>query len=98
MEKSVAHAAMGGGTGLAGQLGWPAMRVLTRSLALHSLQEHEKGTYGENSPGPVTAEMHSSIGRQTLSRKATKPSWGFGHAERKTVQVSNTPGPGAYWA
>jgi len=60
--------------------------------------EHEKGTYGENSPGPVTAEMHSSIGRQTLSRKATKPSWGFGHAERKTVQVSNTPGPGAYWA
>jgi len=60
--------------------------------------EHEKGTYGENSPGPVTAGPNTSMGKQTLSRKKTKPSWGFGTAERKTVQVTSTPGPGAYWA
>ena len=60
--------------------------------------DHEKATYGENSPGPVTASMVSSMGRQTLSRRANRPTWGFGTAERKTIQVSNTPGPGAYWA
>lgn len=41
-------------------------------------KEHEKGQYGENSPGPVTGQFVSSIGIQTLSVKSSAPSWGFG--------------------
>lgn len=60
--------------------------------------DHEKAQYGENSPGPVTAHMTSSMGRQTLSRKSSRPSYGFGTAKRDTIQVTNTPGPGTYRA
>ncbi|CAG9460053.1 unnamed protein product [Pedinophyceae sp. YPF-701] len=60
--------------------------------------EHEKDSFGELSPGPTTAMGHPAIGKQTVSRKKSNPSWGFGTARRQTVQVTDTPGPGTYWA
>jgi len=60
--------------------------------------EHEKSSYGENSPGPVTADLRSSMGKQELSMKKTNPKWGFGKAKRKTIETTDNPGPGAYYA
>lgn len=44
-------------------------------------KEHEKGAFGENSPGPVTSQFVSSIGSQKLSVKKSAPSWGFGSSQ-----------------
>jgi len=61
-------------------------------------KEHEKGAYGEFSPGPTTGTVVNAVGPQTLSVKKSYPSWGFGTAKRNTLQSSETPGPGTYWA
>ncbi|MEW5299046.1 MAG: hypothetical protein WDW36_002096 [Sanguina aurantia] len=61
-------------------------------------KEHEKGQYGENSPGPVTGQFVSSIGIQTLSVKSSAPSWGFGTGKRIKDYGNEAPGPGAYFA
>lgn len=63
-------------------------------------KEHEKGNYGIGTPGPVTANqsMNSALGRQTVSRRPTSPGWGFGTAKRYSSGMSDSPGPGAYWA
>jgi hypothetical protein len=60
--------------------------------------EHEKAQYGKITPGPCTGTGHTSMGKQTLSKKKSNPTWGFGTAARKTIQVTDTPGPGTYWA
>lgn len=41
-------------------------------------KEHEKGTYGTGTPGPITANPYTAMGRQLLSRRPTSPGWGFG--------------------
>lgn len=61
-------------------------------------KEHEKGAYGENSPGPVTSQFVSAIGEQKLSVKKSAPSWGFGSGLRIKPYDTPTPGPGAYFA
>ncbi|PNW81824.1 hypothetical protein CHLRE_06g261900v5 [Chlamydomonas reinhardtii] len=61
-------------------------------------KEHEKGAFGENSPGPVTSQFVSSIGPQKLSVKSSAPSWGFGTGKRNKGFGSDTPGPGSYYA
>lgn len=61
-------------------------------------KDHEKGAFGENSPGPVTSKFVSSIGSQTLSVKQSMPSWGFGTSRRSKGYETETPGPGSYYA
>mmetsp|Transcript_4343 Transcript_4343/g.9399 ORF Transcript_4343/g.9399 Transcript_4343/m.9399 type:complete len:303 (+) Transcript_4343:168-1076(+) len=61
-------------------------------------KEHEKGAYGEMSPGPVTGTVVNSFGNQTLSVKKSNPSWGFGTSKRIKDYGNITPGPGTYWA
>lgn len=61
-------------------------------------KEHEKGAFGENSPGPVTSQFVSAIGPQKLSVKASAPSWGFGTSARNKGLGNDSPGPGAYYA
>lgn len=62
-------------------------------------KEHEKGAFGENSPGPVTSQFVSSIGTQRLSVKSSAPSWGFGSSKRPPLlNTTGSPGPGAYYA
>ncbi|KAL4447748.1 hypothetical protein ABPG75_004967 [Micractinium tetrahymenae] len=60
--------------------------------------EHEKGSYGNCSPGPVTANPASSLGRQVLSTKSSTGSTGFGSSKRLADHASDVPGPGAYYA
>uniref|UniRef100_A0A7S0RKV2 Flagellar associated protein n=1 Tax=Chlamydomonas leiostraca TaxID=1034604 RepID=A0A7S0RKV2_9CHLO len=61
-------------------------------------KEHEKGAYGEWSPGPVTSKVVNSFGTQALSVKKSNPSWGFGTSKRWNMAPSEAPGPGTYWA
>lgn len=61
-------------------------------------KEHEKGAFGQWSPGPVTSKVVDSVGPQTLSVKKSNPSWGFGTSKRWNMAPSEAPGPGAYWA
>ena len=60
--------------------------------------DHEKSHYGQQSPGPMTANMQSSMASQVNSRKNSMASWRFGTAKRFTVdkRAMMTPGPDAY--
>ncbi|PRW45654.1 histidine triad (HIT) [Chlorella sorokiniana] len=60
--------------------------------------EHEKGSFGTCSPGPVTANPASSMGRQVQSSKSSAGSIGFGTGKRLADHASDVPGPGAYYA
>lgn len=60
--------------------------------------DHEKGSYGNCSPGPVTANPASSMGRQVLSTKSSTGCPGFGSSKRLADHASDVPGPGAYYA
>lgn len=46
------------------------------------------------SPGPVTANPASSLGRQVLSTKSSTGSAGFGSSKRLADHASDVPGPG----
>lgn len=46
------------------------------------------------SPGPVTANPASSMGRQVLSTKSSTGSSGFGSSKRLADYASDVPGPG----
>ena len=61
-------------------------------------KEHEKVSYGLNSPGPVTANARSSMGNQTQSVKLSAPGWGFGTEQRIKAYGNAVPGPGTYYA
>ncbi|KAL4853952.1 Cytosolic endo-beta-N-acetylglucosaminidase 2 [Chlorella vulgaris] len=61
-------------------------------------QEHEKGSYGSCSPGPITANPASSMGRQVLSTKSSGSMLGFGSSKRLVQHATDVPGPGAYYA
>ncbi|KAF5827930.1 flagellar associated protein [Dunaliella salina] len=61
-------------------------------------KDHEKGAFGEWSPGPVTSQVVNSVGPQTMSVKKTNPSWGFGTSKRSKDYGSDSPGPGSYFA
>ncbi|EFN54696.1 hypothetical protein CHLNCDRAFT_53027 [Chlorella variabilis] len=61
-------------------------------------QEHEKGSYGSCSPGPVTANPASSMGRQILSTRSSGACLGFGTGKRLVEHATDVPGPGAYYA
>ena len=41
-------------------------------------KEHEKTCYGDNTPGPSTAEPYDGCGKQLLSTHHSSPGWGFG--------------------
>jgi len=64
--------------------------------------EHEKGSYGMQSPGPAVGyQIGAAIGRQVHSRAVSSPGWGFSRASRwaqyeKEQKLNSTPGPGAY--
>ncbi|GAB4821262.1 hypothetical protein N2152v2_008308 [Parachlorella kessleri] len=60
--------------------------------------EHEKGLYGTQSPGPVTAQPGSGLGKQQLSTKHSSPTVGFGTGKRLVENDAMYPGPGAYYA
>ncbi|KAK9829789.1 hypothetical protein WJX72_007931 [[Myrmecia] bisecta] len=60
--------------------------------------DHEKSNYGECSPGPTTANPSKGIGAQQLSTNANQPAWGFGSGKRLAGYVTDTPGPGEYYA
>lgn len=51
-----------------------------------------------SSPGPMTANPASSMGRQLLSTKASAGSIGFGSSRRLAEHANDSPGPGAYYA
>jgi len=61
-------------------------------------KEHEKVSYGLNSPGPITANARSSMGNQTQSVKLSAPGWGFGTEQRIKAYGNAVPGPGTYYA
>lgn len=46
------------------------------------------------SPGPVTANPASSMGRQVQSNKSSAGSIGFGTGKRLADHASDVPGPG----
>lgn len=73
-----------------------AQRDATKKIFIS--KEHEKSSYGENSPGPATGSVVNAIGNQTLSVKKTLPSWGFGTSKRSPGYGNDVPGPGTYWA
>ncbi len=58
-------------------------------------KEHEKASFGENSPGPASGPRPNSFGVQTLSSKKTQPKYGFGTAKvrqpRFTLQRGSSP-------
>lgn len=60
--------------------------------------EHEKGSYGEGTPGPGTANPVRSVGRQLSSRSKTAPTWSFGSSKRSPITGADGPGPGEYFA
>ena len=49
------------------------------------------------SPGPVTANPASSMGRQVVSTKSSAGSIGFGTGKRLADHASDVPGPGERW-
>jgi len=59
-------------------------------------KDHEKGAFGEWSPGPVTGQVVNSFGKQTMSVKKSNPSWGFGTSKVGRVRMGvgglGTPG------
>lgn len=60
--------------------------------------EHEKAGYGEQSPGPGTANPITSVGRQLVSKAKNAPVYSFGTSKRAPLSVSDSPGPGEYYA
>jgi len=58
--------------------------------------DHEKSSYGMNSPGPASVGGKSSLGRQSSSKNPSGSSWSFGSAKRFVYNESRTPGPGTY--
>lgn len=80
----------------------PAAKVGTStrdgSKKIFISKEHEKQSFGENSPGPATGPVVHSFGPQTLSVKKTNPSMSFGTSKRDAGYANDTPGPGTYWA
>lgn len=60
--------------------------------------EHEKGQYGQGSPGPMTARPKSAFRQQVNSSKSTSPSFGFGTSKRNSQYGNPNPGPGTYCA
>lgn len=61
-------------------------------------KEHEKQNFGEASPGPAGASSTSAFGSQTISKRNTSSSWGFGTAQRIKSYNNDMPGPGSYYA
>lgn len=49
------------------------------------------------SPGPVTSNPASSLGRQVLSTKSSTGCPGFGSSKRLEDHASDVPGPGEQW-
>ena len=74
----------------------PKMGTSTRdsSKKIFISKEHEKATYGENSPGPASGPMVASFGVQTLSNKKTNPTIGFG-TSKVGAKDSRNKGGGA---
>mmetsp|Transcript_13100 Transcript_13100/g.15822 ORF Transcript_13100/g.15822 Transcript_13100/m.15822 type:complete len:302 (-) Transcript_13100:366-1271(-) len=58
--------------------------------------DHEKSSYGHNSPGPASVGGKSALGKQCSSKNPTGSSWSFGSAKRFVYNESRTPGPGNY--
>lgn len=49
----------------------------------------------DRSPGPITANPASSMGRQVLSTKSSGSMLGFGSSKRLVEHATDVPGPGA---
>lgn len=61
--------------------------------------DHEKASHGVGTPGPTTSNRVSAFRSQTMSGKASAPSWGFGTGPRLSkYNTEGVPGPGAYCA
>ena len=60
--------------------------------------EHEKAGYGENSPGPGTADPVPAVGKQKTSKAKSAPIWSFGSGKRSAIVENTGPGPGEYYA
>eukprot|EP00238_Polyblepharides_amylifera_P009820 CAMPEP_0196580630 /NCGR_PEP_ID=MMETSP1081-20130531/29738_1 /TAXON_ID=36882 /ORGANISM="Pyramimonas amylifera, Strain CCMP720" /LENGTH=302 /DNA_ID=CAMNT_0041900553 /DNA_START=204 /DNA_END=1112 /DNA_ORIENTATION=+ len=58
--------------------------------------DHEKGQFGQSSPGPALVGGNSSVGKQTASKNASASSWSFGSARRFVYNTNKVPGPGSY--
>ena len=67
-------------------------------LQIFISMEHEKAAYGEMSPGPGTANIVHSVGKQLVSKARTAPNWSFGTGKRLPISTAEGPGPGEYYA
>ncbi len=95
-----ANVAMGDQT-LSKKLSFPKYGIGTsvreKRAILYISKEHSKDKHGIGTPGPVTAVLPPSVGKQPDSRKKTAAAWGFGSAQRLVYKdLRKTPGPGAY--
>ena len=71
-------------------------------------EEHTKGLYGKNSPGPSTYTLNPAVGNQVLSygptgyarsiKNGSQPTWVMGKAKRFGNETGTgwVPGPGSY--
>lgn len=56
---------------------------------------HRHRPHPRGSPGPITANPGTSLGKQVLSTKASGAAVGFGSGKRLADHGSDVPGPGA---
>ncbi len=67
--------------------------------------EHEKSHFGEEGPGPFSADPTSALGKQVKSKLRSNPKWGFGTETRFKMNFNRGkdapgwgPAPGDYSA